>query len=190
MIYKYKSFPISVSKEKITEVLSPYTITFCNEVFDSYEEAESYIRNCNAGAGNYAVKYRYETDFKPSKYLSNLYERYNKALEEYKYADGKFLKNYSLASLVCPTCSSKLAFEYIRKSGSNICPVCRKDFRPLTTIARVMKKKETADILYQKMIDKEKEERLKSIKKAETFWLVGYDEKQERERNDITAPTK
>ena len=179
----YDNFPISTPKERIEKVLNDRAerdgdggglyarIRFVDLTFDSEEEAGKYIQANDTGwYDQLAVKYRLQKDFKPSKALSNLKARVAKAHTEYNNLACNFhFANHKSEFIGCKRCGSKISLKYLRR---NACPVCGFDMRPKTTLDKIEALKLNYDELQKAAHDKEHEERMKSIKKAETFWLV------------------
>ena len=141
-----------------------------NVCLDSYEDAEKFIEKHDSYYGQLAVKYKEQKDFKPSKALADMQERLKQAKKAYYELDNAFhFKNHKSATVGCKECGSKIAIGYLH---SNCCPVCHKDLRPESTLARILALKNKMNDLAKKCKEKEKAERLKSIKKADEYWLV------------------
>lgn len=141
-----------------------------NVCLDSYEDAERFIKQHDSYYGQLAVKYKHQKDFKPSKALADMQERLKQTRKTYYELDRAFhFKNHKSATVGCKECGSKIAIGYLR---SNYCPVCHKDLRPESTLDRIKALKKKMDDLAQKCNEKERAERLKSIKKADEYWLV------------------
>lgn len=173
----YISFPVSKRKNAIEEEIANFSastpIHFEDILCESYDKAKKILSTTKAEETK-AIRYQQSKNFIPSKYLSNLYERYNKAVEEYERSKAKFLDNYRLVYLECPICKSKLAIKFFIESHNNICPVCDNDFRPITTQERTNKKKEVMEDLQKKIKEREDIERAKIENSKETLWLVKY----------------
>lgn len=179
----YNNFPVSTPKEKIEKFLNDRAdrdgdggglynrIRFIDLTFDYRENAEEYIKANDTGwYDQLAVKYRFQKDFKPSKTLLNLQSRVAKAYKELYDLSYKFhFADHKSEFIGCKGCGSKISLKYLRR---NTCPVCGFDMRPKTTLDKIEALKLKHDELQKAAHDKEHEERMKSIKKAETFWLV------------------
>lgn len=114
--------------------------------------------------------YRRDENFVPSKTLENLQKRQSDARKAYWDLQKAFhFANHKSATVGCQNCTSKIALKYLR---TNKCPVCGEDLRPESTRNRIAALKAKLDNLVEQCEKKEKAERLKSIEKAETYWLV------------------
>ena len=146
-------------------------IDYYDKQFNSEEEAKEFIDKIDKNwYHQIAVSYRYQKDFKPSKALEKLKERLEKAHHDYYQAEGAFhFKSHKSQTVGCSKCGSKLALAYLKR---NTCPLCGNDLRPTTTLDKIAKLKSNYDKLCKEYKAKEHEERMKSIKKAELYWLV------------------
>ena len=181
----YDTFSTAVSKKRIYAEVNARAVEdgdyhsplerihfFEDRCFDRYEEAEQFIeeRSRNAFYGQFAVMYRRDENFVPSKTLENLQKRQSDARKAYWDLQKAFhFANHKSATVGCQNCTSKIALKYLR---TNKCPVCGEDLRPESTRNRIAALKAKLDNLVEQCEKKEKAERLKSIEKAETYWLV------------------
>ena len=137
---------------------------------NSLEEATEFIaRNDDGWYDQLAVKYKHQTDFKPSGRLEELNIRLERAQYAYcELADTPHFKNHSSNFIGCKECGSKLAREYIQ----NRCPLCRADLRPKSVQERIQNLYEKAEDLKQSIKSQENKERSQQLDKAKEFWFV------------------
>lgn len=185
---EYDTFEVTVSKDEIFSIVNERAICegnyhtplnnpirwHDNLVLNSYDEAVDYIDNHDFSYGQIAVKYKHQNDFKPSKTLVALKERAAKARREhYELNNAYHFKNHKSATIGCKKCGSKISLEYHKKyHKNNVCPVCREDLRPASTLERIAALKKKEEDLSKQCYEREKAERMKSISKATTYWLV------------------
>lgn len=147
-------------------------IRWYNQCLNSEEEAIEFIERHDKGwYDQLAVKFKHQKNFKPSKALNQLKARLEKATRTYKETSSNpHFTNHKSNLIGCKSCGSKLATKHIRYK--NFCPVCSADLRPPSVLKAIQDLKEKKEALEAEVAKKEYDERMKSIDKAEEFWLV------------------
>ena len=134
-------------------------------LFDSYEEAEEYIRKNDSGwYDNIGVRYRIP---KKTKHLQGLEEKKSKAENKYYSVSSDIKYKIILQDTVrCRHCKTNIPG---RKLFTTTCPHCKGDLRTNAEIERIKKLKEKAKLYAEQY--KEEYERLKFVS-DEFEWLV------------------
>ena len=147
-------------------------VRFTDRVFDSFDEAEDYL---NGTFGNYrqiAVKYKKYPKIQPNKAIADIEKR----IEDYSKRCNELNKphyaNVKQATVKCKYCGSSLATRYCGTSYRNICPICRADLRPESTLKKLADYENTISDLKKKLKDEEKKQNQKNAAKAELMWAV------------------
>lgn len=181
----HDSFSVKKSRNEIYSILDQRAIEegdyhsglnanirWYNRCFPTIEEAEKFLESNDKGwYDQLAVKYKYQEDFKPSKALEQLYTRQIKIRGTYNSVFSvSHFRNHKSKLITCKSCTSKIATPFLE--STNYCPVCRKDMRPDSVKQRLERLKAKINELDKEIADKEHEERLKQIDKAEEYWLV------------------
>ena len=147
----------------------PGSIRWIDHVCEDYEAAEQYIDAHDKGwYDQLAVKYRaLKENAKPSAKLTQLQEQLKKCQARLMECTQKIhYKDVKSAYIGCKNCGSKLSTKYI---NSNLCPLCRADLRPESTLNTINSLKSKQKELTKKI----REEELKQLEKiAEIRWLV------------------
>lgn len=145
------------------------TIEFKNVCFNSKEEAKEYIEGLGGFYMQVAVKFK-QNDGKYSKTLTDKEKQLQKAKQDYYSLDHKIhYADCKSEYIGCKHCGSKLARKYIK---SNHCPLCNKDIRPESTLARLSNMKAKITKLEEDYKKQKRVEDAKKANKAETYWLV------------------
>lgn len=141
-----------------------------NKVFDTYEEAEAYIRKIDSGDyDGIAVKYLDFSGAEDSNKTKELRAKIADTVQKQKdYISAHSVKSQKAAYIGCRSCGSKLNKERLR--GEH-CPLCGTDLRAVSTLERINSFKMRIDE-YDKKITQEK---LKQKKKAKIQWLVKFE---------------
>lgn len=141
-----------------------------NKVFDTQEDAQEWIEQQGGFYRQIAVKFKGTENYVPSKTLTGLREKYKNAYTAYIDLERKFhFEGLKSATVSCKNCGSRIAKNYLH---SNICPVCRTDLRPESTLKRISALREKADKLRKQVAEREKAEKRTSCKNSKTYWLV------------------
>lgn len=179
------TFSIKDSKKNITEMVNQRAIEesdchgglYCDikwydRCFDTIEDARQFIEdNDTYSYACLAVRYKHESNFKPSKTLITIREQLKDAREKFRKANCTMHFAEHKSTLVgCKKCGSKIAVKYLHHRNS--CPVCNEDLRPDSILKHIAALDEKVKTLEKKAKDREREERLKSLKLAEEYWLV------------------
>lgn len=144
-------------------------IRWCEQVIcDSYDDAEKWIEEHDRGYyDQLAVRFR-DTSSAKSKKISELESKLREASIGWRDAETQRYADTVKSSFVgCKKCGSKLAREYLR--NTNLCPLCRTDFRSPTTLASIAAKKEKMEHIRQMLADEKKKV---GSKNGEVKWLV------------------
>lgn len=144
-----------------------------NPICKDYDEAMEYIeQHDNGWYDQLAVRF-YEYPEIKNKAYDNLKERLKKANEKYIALKNKIHYMGVKSKFVsCRTCESKLNSEYFGTSLKNICPICHKDIRPLTTLETLENYKKNVEKLEKEIKAEEDKLNLKMKNKATVKWLV------------------
>lgn len=183
---KFLSYPYSMSKSAICEAcgdISEYNGDYRDRsgadinfgvrksFFNSRQEAEEWIEtNCNGFYEQVAVSYYDSTHIKPSKKLSSLKDKVNKAYNDYsKEISILFNANMKSEYYSCKGCNSKLRVSYLK---TNYCPVCHNDLRSPTQLKKIERYEIKVNTLNEELKRLEKQEAEKNRNKGKPMWLV------------------
>ena len=181
---RYFDYDEKVNKDKVVDQLEkfaqaetfgegggglPSRIRWLDRTFDTYDEAVEYIEqedqktwyNCMA------VKYHETKRGKEPKKLIDLRQRVINLRQVANQIENEpHFKDAKSQYVGCKKCGSKLNKDYI----GNICPVCRNDLRPESTLKKITRSKEVLKEA-QKKLEKEERDFAKSHK-GKVRWLV------------------
>lgn len=148
-----------------------YGIKFIDRVFDTYEDAESYIEEIDNDTysryNNYAVKYKQATSTPNTKAYENAKAKSISAFNEYRKASNKVhYKGIKSQFVACKKCGSKLSTTYI---DTNKCPLCNTELRPQSTLDAIDRLRKAYEDAQKKIEVLEKEWTQKHNK---VKWLV------------------
>lgn len=180
---KYLDYPETVSKSSIESKLGAFVETECHqecgklgkirwldhEPFNSYDEAEDYIRMMDNGwYDNLAVRFR--TPSIESQAYKDLKRRENVLQHKLESLDKKnYFENAKSAYIGCKNCGSKISRTHlICKLKPNHCPICGADLRPATALEQIEKYRTSITSIQ----NKQAEEKKKMGEKDEVRWLV------------------
>lgn len=129
------------------------------------DDAERLIKlNDRGWYDQLAVMFYHPIRTQANQRLKTLDERENNARQAYNAKNGVWAESLKAEFVGCRHCGSKLKRELIH---TNICPVCRKDLRPDTTLAQV----KAAELKWKKAQAEHNSYRIDHSKK-EVRWLV------------------
>lgn len=142
-----------------------------NKVFDTYEDAENYIKECDEKIwyNCMAVQYRDTPKDITSKAMGALKERLQKESDKLnEYTKAHTVKAFKADFVGCAGCGSKLAKARLL---SDKCPLCRADLRGKTTLETIARYENNIQELNKKIKEEEKKLTIKYANKAEIRWL-------------------
>lgn len=137
--------------------------------FDSEEKAQQWISAHDHTYAQIAAKYTKGKAFTPSKTLESLKARKIQAWKDYNILKSKLhFADLKSQTISCKNCESKLNKKYLK---DNKCPVCGKDLRPKSTLARINSLYNKYDVL-AKEYDKKLAEEKKKKGGSDIYWLI------------------
>lgn len=142
-----------------------------NRVFDTYEDAENYIKECDEKIyyNCMAVQYRDMPKDITSKAMGALKERLQKESDKLnEYTKAHTVKAFKADFVGCAGCGSKLAKVRLL---SDKCPLCGADLRGKTTLKTLARYENNIQELNKKIKEEEKKLTIKYANKAEIRWL-------------------
>lgn len=147
-------------------------VRFTDRIFDSFDEAEDYLKETFGNYRQIAVRYKKYPKVEPSKVITDLERR----ISEYRIRCNELNKphyaNVKQSTVKCKACGSSLATRYCGLSYRNTCPVCRADLRPESTMKKLADYEKTINDLNKKLKDEEKKQNQRNASKAELMWAV------------------
>lgn len=150
-------------------------IRWLSVICESYEEAETYIKNNDRNwYDSLAVRFKECTEFKPSKKLEALLERMNAERQKYNELESNIhYANVQSEFIGCKECGSRLARKYIK---SNTCPLCHNDLRPQSTLDRIATLYKNWQKVAKEYDELQKAETKKAKEKnCKIKWLIKYE---------------
>lgn len=148
-------------------------INYTSKVFDSYNEACAYLESTFGNYRQTAVQYRQYPNRKDSKKETALKEKVKKTWETYDALANKVhYKDVTSKYIACSKCGSKFSTEYCGKTWGNVCPICRADLRPKTTLDRIASLKKSWEDAKVALNEEVKKENDKNKKNSKLCWAV------------------
>lgn len=146
-------------------------IRWINDICNSKEEAEVYIRNHDKGwYDQLAVMYREVPLGDPTKKIQDLKTKLNETRTKYNEMQRKVVfQDFKSDFVGCKNCGSKLSTKYLKSNG---CPLCGNDMRSQTTLNSLARLKEKGIALEQQLNEEVNKVRMKNVKKGTIKWLV------------------
>lgn len=158
---------------RMNEILESPDIVFHNEVLDTLEEAEKYLKSITENE-NETHAVRYKDKLKRSRAYKKACEHYEIAISKYE----EIIHQYYFADckrkeIECENCGSRLNLQYLKQDKRVCCPVCQNDLRPQVWFNKIQIAKDRVDYCFNKMVNMEKAQH--NVKGEEAlFWLVRY----------------
>ena len=150
-------------------------VRFTDRIFDTYEEAVDYLDKTFGDYKQTAVRYRKYPKKDFSKTVKDIERRIKEYCERIKKLEMPHYEGVTAKTVKCKKCGSSLATEYCGKSWGNICPICRADMRPQSSLDKLNKYKETIKDLQKKLREEQKKELLKMKAKSKLCWAVAVE---------------
>lgn len=149
-------------------------IRWINHICENYDEAMEYIESHDKGwYDQLAVKFYDYPKIEGSKTYDNLKDRLSKANIKYEELRNKIhYEGVKSKFITCKNCESKLNSGYFGKGVGNICPICRSDLRPTTTLETLENYKKNVEKLRKEVKAEELKLQSKMKKKTTEKWLV------------------